>query len=98
MFSPKLNLIAPVGFCIAAITLAACSSVPTVTKERMTLGEANIDGMDCRREKAPDTNIPRTICASPQAWAVFDEKRRRETEALLAEGRKYANVGRYNRD
>ena len=52
MFSPKLNLIAPVGFCIAAITLAACSSVPTVTKERMTLGEANIDGMDCRREKA----------------------------------------------
>ena len=36
--------------------------------------------------------------ASPQAWAVFDEKRRRETEALLAEGRKYANVGRYNRD
>ena len=92
------SLIKLSGFGVAAIVLTACSATPTVTKERMTLGEAGIEGMDCRREKAPDTNIPRTICASPEAWAVFDDKRRRETEALLAEGRKYANVGRYNRD
>lgn len=92
------GLIKVSSFGLAAIVLAACSTTPTVTKERMTLGEAGIEGMDCRREKAPDTNIPRTICASPEAWAVFDDKRRRETEALLAEGRKYANVGRYNRD
>ncbi len=96
MFRPMYRILALAG--IAATAMAACSTTPTVTKERMTLGEANIEGMECRKDKAPDTNIPRTICASPQAWAVFDEARRRETEELMAEGRKYANVGRYNRD
>lgn len=98
MFRPMFRILVLTGVGAAAAALAACSTTPTITKERMTLGEANIDGMECRREKAPDTNIPRTICASPQAWAVFDAERRRETEELMAEGRKYANVGRYNRD
>ncbi|MFT3725060.1 MAG: hypothetical protein QM773_15930 [Hyphomonadaceae bacterium] len=83
---------------LGAIALAACSTTPTVTKEKMTLGEASIEGMECRQDKAIDTNIPRTICASPEAWAKFDERRRKETDDLLAEGKKYANVGRYNRD
>jgi hypothetical protein len=78
------------------LVLSACNAVPTVTKERMTLGEANIDGMECRRDRPPDSSIPRTICASPAAWAAFDERRRLETDDILAEGRKAANVGRYN--
>ncbi len=82
----------------ATLVVSACSTTPLVTRERMTLGEANIEGMVCRKDKPPDTNIPRTICASPEAWAVFDERRQRETAALMAEGRKYANVGRFNRD
>jgi hypothetical protein len=86
------------GLATAAAALAGCSTTPLVTSERMTLGEANIEGMECRKDRPPDTNIPRTICASPEAWAAFDERRRRETADLLAEGRKYANVGRYNRD
>lgn len=86
------------GLGAMAFALAACAATPTVTKERMTLGEANIEGMECRKDRAPDTNIPRTICAAPEAWAIFDEKRRRETAELLAEGRKSANVGRFNRD
>lgn len=86
------------GLGATVFVLAACAVTPTVTKERMTLGEANIEGMECRKDRAPDTNIPRTICASPESWAVFDEKRRRESAALLAEARKYSNVGRFNRD
>jgi hypothetical protein len=92
----RITLLA--GLATAAAALAACSTTPLVTSEHMTLGEANIEGMECRKDRPPDTNIPRTICASPEAWAVFDERRRRETADLLAEGRKYANVGRYNRD
>lgn len=80
-----------------AIVLAGCAATPLVTKERMTLGEANIEGMECRRDKPITTNIPRTICASPQAWAAFDERRRSETDDLLAEGRKAPNVGGFNR-
>lgn len=92
----KLTMLSGAG--IAAIILSACSATPTVTKERMTLAEANIDGMECRRDTPPDTNIPRTICASPESWAAFDERRRRETEDLLAEGKKYPNVGHFNRN
>lgn len=86
------------GLGAGAIAISACSTTPLVTRETMTLGEANIEGMECRKDRPPDTNIPRTICASPEAWAAFDDRRRRETEDLLAEGRKYANVGRFNRD
>jgi hypothetical protein len=82
---------------IAAALLGACSATPLVTKERMTLGEANIDGLECRKDKPITTNIPRTICASPQAWAAFDERRRKETDELMAEGRKAPNVGGFNR-
>lgn len=86
------------GLGAGAIAISACSTTPLVTRETMTLGEANIEGMECRRDRPPDTNIPRTICASPEAWAAFDERRRRETDALLAEGRKYTNVGHFNRN
>ncbi len=92
----RMSLLA--NLATASVALSACSTTPLVTSERMTLGEANIEGMECRKDRPPDTNIPRTICASPEAWAAFDERRRRETADLLAEGRKYANVGRYNRD
>jgi hypothetical protein len=78
--------------------VAGCTATPSITREKMTLGEANIEGLVCRKDKAPDTNIPRTICASAEAWALFDERRLRETADLLAEGRKYTNVGRFNRD
>ena len=84
---------------LAGFLVSGCVSVkPLVTKQTMTLAEANIDGMECRHDTPPDTNIPRTICATQESWALFDKRRLRETEALLAEGRKYTNVGRYNRD
>lgn len=87
---------------IAATTLSitACSTTPTITSTNTTLTPAQIAemGLICRKDKPPDTNIPRTICASEESWAAFDERRRKETAELMAEGRKYANVGRFNRD
>lgn len=90
------NVLAPALF--AVVALSACSTAPIVSREKMTLGEANIEGMECRREKDIETNIPRTICASPEAWARFDARRRQESSDLLAEGRKLPNTGRYNRN
>jgi hypothetical protein len=81
----------------AAIVVTGCSATPLVTRERMTLGEANVEGMECRQDKPITTNIPRTICASPEAWAKYDERARRATEELIAEGRKAPNVGGFNR-
>jgi hypothetical protein len=84
----------------AMLALSACSTTPTVTSETTTMTKAQIAeaGLICRKDKPPDTNIPRTICASEEALAAFDEKRRRESDDLMAEGKKYANVGRFNRD
>jgi hypothetical protein len=85
---------------VASAAGSACSTVPLVTREQttMTVAEIAAEGLICRKDRPPDTNIPRTICASEQAWAAFDERRRRESEDLLAEGRKAPNAGRFNRD
>lgn len=84
----------------SALILSACSTTPLVTKTDAMLTPTQIAdmGLVCRRDKPPDTNIPRTICASKEAWASFDERRRRETDELMAEGRKSPNVGQFNRD
>jgi len=84
----------------AAVLLAACSVTPTVVRHTATMTPAEIkeQGLECRKDRPPDTNIPRSICASKEAWAAFDEKRRKETQDLLAEGRKNTNAGRFNRN
>lgn len=85
---------------VSTAILAACSTKPTVTREHATMTRAEIDaaGLVCRQDRPPDSNIPRTICASKESWAAFDERRRRETDDLLAEGRKNTNAGRFNRN
>jgi hypothetical protein len=82
------------------MAVSACSTTPTVVRENTLLTPAQIAemGLICRRDTPPDSNIPRTICASESAWAAFDDERRKETDDILAEGRKHANVGRFNRD
>ena len=82
------------------LALAACSTTPLVTRENAVLTKTQIAemGLICRQDRPPDSNIPRTICASKEAWAAFDDRRRRESEDLMAEGKKYSNVGRFNRD
>ena len=87
------------GTC-AVTALAACTVVPQVKREDTTMTRAQIEaeGLVCRTDRPSDTNIPRTICASETAWAAFDERRKRETDDLLAIGRSSANFGRFNRD
>lgn len=84
----------------ALAAVSACSTTPLVTKENAMLTPAQIAemGLVCRSDTPPDSNIPRTICASEASWAAFDERRRRETDEIFAEGRKNPNVGRFNRD
>ena len=57
-----------------AVLIAGCTLTPTVTKERMTLGEANISGMECRREVSVLSSIPKTTCASREVWANYDKR------------------------
>jgi hypothetical protein len=77
--------------------LAACTTQPTVTKQRMTLGEANIKGLECRDEKPIGTNFGRTVCASPEAWKKFDAAARYENDLAFQKARTTANAGPFNR-
>lgn len=83
---------------ILGVLVSGCSLTPTVTKQTMTLGEVDMSNLVCRRDTPPDSNVPRTICASAESWAAFDSNRLRETDEILAEGRKHANVGAFNRN
>ena len=91
----RIALIASVG-----ALMTACSMTPTVTKERttMTVGEIKEAGLECRKNIPIDSNIPRTICASPESWLAYEARARSATDELLAEGRKLPNVGGYNRN
>jgi len=84
---------------IVALT-AGCSSVPSVRRENalMTPKEIADAGLVCKQITPIDTNVPKTMCASEKTWAAYEAKTRRATEELLAEGRKQANAGRYNRN
>jgi hypothetical protein len=82
---------------LAVVAAVSACTTPSVTKQRMTLGEANISGMECRREKPVGTNLPRTVCASPEAWEKFDEAARAENDLALQKARSGTNAGAFNR-
>jgi hypothetical protein len=67
-----------------AVLLAGCAATPLVTKERMTLGEANISGMECRREVSVRSSMPKTTCASPELWAKYDKAEAGKTELFFS--------------
>jgi hypothetical protein len=81
----------------ALLGTTACTMTPIVTKQRMTLGEAKIDGMECRREKSVGSSMPKTICTSKESWKQFDAKALAESEALFDRQRQATNVGPFNR-
>jgi hypothetical protein len=85
---------------VSIALLTACSTTPLVTKERSTMTPAEIEaaGLECRKNVAIDTNIPRTICASAKSWARYDARARGATDELLAKGREQPNTGRFNRN
>lgn len=72
----SLSVITLVALC------AACSMKPAVTRNVTTLGEVNMEGLDCRRLKQPGSNIWQTICASPAAWAQEDAREAEVAQSL----------------
>jgi hypothetical protein len=91
------DMIKRLSFAAVALMTAGCATEPTVTKERMTLGEARIEGMECRRTTPIGTTFKRTICASPEAWARFDAERLAETGLLFDKARSLQNVDKFGR-
>jgi hypothetical protein len=83
--------------CVAGLALAGCALAPAVTKQRMTLGEAGISGLECRRVLPIGTNQKKTICASPQAWKQIDEKDKAESDLMFQAARGNSNNSRFNR-
>ena len=85
---------------VSIALLTGCTTTPLVTKERSMMTPAQIKeaGLECRKNVAIDTNIPRTICASPKSWARYEARARGATDELLAKGREQSNVGRFSRD
>lgn len=80
-----------------AAALGACTMTPSVTHESttMTLAQIEAEGLVCRKDQPTNRLIPRTVCASEAAWAAFDEKRKQETDRMIAEGRQNANFSRF---
>ena len=67
---------------VGATTLSACAS-HSVSRTRTTLGQVNMEGLECRRENEPGSIIGRSYCASPEAWATYDAKEKAQSKALL---------------
>lgn len=72
---------------LLATLLGACTTSPSVTRTRTTLGEVNMDGLECRRDKPAGSSIGRTICATPENWAKYDADQRAKTQAMLDRNR-----------
>lgn len=67
---------------LVALT-TACAATPLVTKSRMTLAEAGIKDMECRRETPTNSQIPKTTCAEPSLWAAWDKREAEKSERLI---------------
>lgn len=76
-----------IGLAVAfATTLSACAS-HSISRTRTTLGEVNMEGLECRNEKQPGSSIGRSYCASPESWASYDAKEKAHSNALLDRNR-----------
>ncbi|HVY87604.1 MAG TPA: hypothetical protein VG942_01955 [Hyphomonadaceae bacterium] len=84
------------GFAAIAVTVG-CTTTPAFTRERMTLGEAGITGLECRREQELGSTFKKTICAKPEDWKKLDDKQRRETDLVFDIGRSGQNTNHFNR-
>lgn len=65
------------------VLTAGCAVTPLVTKSRMTLGEAGIENMECRREVSISSNIPKTICAEAGTWKAWDTQEADKSERFI---------------
>jgi hypothetical protein len=82
---------------IAAALAAGCTMTPTVKKleTTMTMREIREAGLECRQIVPIDSNIPRTLCATPEGWESYLERTKEATDELFAKSRELANTGRF---
>jgi hypothetical protein len=66
-----------------AVMAAGCSMTPSVTKERMTLADTDISGMECRRILNTGTSIAKTMCANPESWKRYDTAQAEKSQTFL---------------
>lgn len=81
----------PLALAAIALAFTACAAQPTISRERTQLTPQQIAdmGLECRRDTAINTTIPRSICASPAAWDRYeadgaDDSRRLAEEFRIA--------------
>lgn len=68
---------------LMGLLLAACSVSPSIVRTKTTLGQVNMEGLECRRDKTPGSTIGRTICASPEHWARYENEQAQQSQAML---------------
>lgn len=76
----------PLAVLALPFVLAACAS-PSIarTETRLTPKQIADMGLVCREIRPPDSNIPRMVCASPEAWAAEDRREADVTENIERE-------------
>lgn len=72
---------------VCTALLTACAASPLITRTRTTLGEVNMEGLECRGDKPPGSSISRNICATPEAWAKYEADGAAESKAMLDRNR-----------
>lgn len=68
---------------LIVMLVGACTTTPSITRTRTTLGEVDMEGLECRRDRQAGSNIGRTICASPASWANYENEEATKSQALL---------------
>ena len=79
---------------LACLALAAaCTTDGLLTREKTTLTPAQIAdmGLECREETPIGTTIPRSICASPEQWAAYEDRTVAGTKTYFDELRRNPN-------
>jgi hypothetical protein len=71
--------------CLAAAALALSGCAASVERQRMEMSPRQIGeaGLVCRTDRSADTNIPRSVCASPETWAAYDARQDFDNEQLF---------------
>lgn len=68
---------------LTVILLGACTSTPSITRTKTTLGQVDMEGLECRRDRQAGSNIGRTICATPASWANYENEGAAKSQAML---------------
>ncbi len=72
---------------LVALLLASCSTSPSITRTKTTLGEVDMTGLECKRDTPAGSSIARTICATPEDWAKLESEEAARSQAELAQHR-----------